>query len=162
MNKKVELWDAYNSDYEKIEGVTLIRGQEDKIPKGVYHLVCEILVRHIDGTYLLTKRSPDKILYPNMWEASVSGSVLQNETEIEGALRELREETGIIADKLEFLSKELGKTCWHIRFLCVVDCDKHSIQLREGETCDYKWLSASEIHAMSDKELLGWQMRKHI
>ena len=51
----MELWDAYNSNFEKIEGLTLVREEQDKIPSGVYHLVCEILVRHTDGTYLLMK-----------------------------------------------------------------------------------------------------------
>ena len=42
----MELWDAYNSNFEKIEGMTLVREEQDKIPAGVYHLVCEVLVRH--------------------------------------------------------------------------------------------------------------------
>ena len=54
----MELWDAYNSSFEKIEGMTLVREEQDKIPAGVYHLVCEVLVKHVDGTYLLMKRDP--------------------------------------------------------------------------------------------------------
>ena len=33
----MEIWDAYDRNLEKIEGMTLIRGE--KIPEGVYHLV---------------------------------------------------------------------------------------------------------------------------
>ena len=160
--KKPELWDAYNSDYEKIDGVTLIRDDEVNFPEGAYHLVCEILVRHVDGTYLLMKRDPTKPLYPNMWEATAGGSALKGETDIEGALRELREETGIVADKLEFLDKSIGGHCWHVRFLCITDCDKNSIKLQEGETCDFKWVTGEEVLSMSETELVGWQMKKHI
>ena len=156
----MELWDAYNSNYEKIEGMTLVRDEE--IPQGVYHLVCEVLVRHVDGTYLLMKRAPTKPLYPNMWEATAGGSALQGETAEQGAMRELREETGIVADKLEFLEKTLAQTCWHVKFLCVTDCDKNSIKLQKGETCDYKWVTAEEALAMTDSELVGWHMRKFI
>ena len=156
----MELWDAYNSNYEKIEGMTLVRDEE--IPQGVYHLVCEILVRHVDGTYLLMKRDPTKPLYPNMWEATAGGSALQGETAEQGAMRELREETGIVADKLEFLEKTLAQTCWYVKFLCVTDCDKNSIKLQKGETCDYKWVTVEEALAMSDSELVGWHMRKFI
>ena len=162
MSKQPELWDAYNSDYKKIEGLTLVRDEDDKIPAGVYHLVCEVLVRHVDRTYLLMKRSPEKPLYPNMWEATAGGSALKGESALEGALRELREETGIHADSLEPLDKSLGKTCWHVRFLCVTDCDKNSIKLQEGETCDFKWVSAAEVLAMTESELVGWQMKKFI
>lgn len=160
--KKPELWDAYDSNYQKIEGLTLIRDDEANFPEGAYHLVCEVLVRHVDGTYLLMKRDPTKPLYPNMWEATAGGSALKGESDVEGALRELREETGIVADKLEFLDKSIGGHCWHVRFLCVTDCDKNSIKFQEGETCDYKWVSAAEVLAMTESELVGWQMKKHI
>lgn len=47
----MELWDAYNKDFEKVNGTTLIRGET--IPNGLYHLVCDVLVKHTDGTFLL-------------------------------------------------------------------------------------------------------------
>ena len=158
----MELWDAYNSNFEKIEGMTLIREEENKIPEGVYHLVCHVLVRHVDGTYLLMKRSPDKPNYPNVWEATAGGSVLQGETVLEGAFRELREETGIISDKLEELDRSVARANCHVRFLCVTDCDKNSVKLQPGETCDFKWATAEEILAMPESELISWPMRKHI
>ena len=123
----MELWDAYNADHEKIEGAVLVRGEDDTFPDGMYHLVCEVLVRHVDGT-----------------------------------LRELREETGIVADKLEFLDKSLGKHCWHVRFLCVTDCDKNSVKLQEGETCDFKWVTAAEALSMTENDLINEPMRKFI
>ncbi len=50
----MELWDAYDGNFSKIDGMTLVRGNE--IPDGVFHLVSEIIVRHSDGTYLLMQR----------------------------------------------------------------------------------------------------------
>ena len=44
----METWDAYDKDFNKIGGVTLIRGE--KIPEGVYHLACDVIVRHTDGS----------------------------------------------------------------------------------------------------------------
>lgn len=158
----MELWDAYNSNFEKIEGMTLVREEQDKIPSGIYHLVCEILVRHTDGTFLLMKRDPTKPLFPDMWEATAGGSALRGESAMEGALRELREETGIVTETLEQLDWSLGKTCIHCRFLCVTDCAKDSIKLQKGETCDYRWVSAQELLAMPDSELVGYQMKKFV
>lgn len=157
----MELWDAYNSDFEKIDGLTLIREEENKIPAGVYHLVCHVLVRHVDGTYLLMQRDPHKA-YPNMWEATAGGSALKGESPLQGALRELREETGIEADSLEPLDRTLGQTCIHCRFLCVTACDKESVKLQEGETVNFRWASGEEILALSEQELVSWPMRKHI
>ena len=149
----MELWDAYDRNFKKIEGITLIRGEESSIPKGIYHMVVLILVRHVDGQYLLMRRSPGKA-YPLYWEATAGGSVLQGESAIEGALRELREETGIIADTLEE-KERFVKDETH-------SCDKESVILQEGETCDYKWADKEEILAMGDDELLSHTMRKYV
>ena len=57
----MEIWDAYFKDGTPA-GVDLIRGE--KVPEGLYHIVCEILVRHTDGDYLLMQRDFEKIGYP--------------------------------------------------------------------------------------------------
>lgn len=158
----MELWDGYNSKFEKIEGLTLIREEEDKIPEGVYHLVNHILVKHTDGTYLLMKRDPTKPAYPNMWEATAGGSALQGESALESAFRELREETGIVADSLEELDWSLGRSSIHCRYLCLTDCSKDSIKLQEGETCDYRWVTAQELLAMKESELIGMEMLRYV
>lgn len=59
------LWDAYDAHLNNIDGQTFVRGE--KIPKGLYHLVCEIIVRHQDGMYLLTQRDERKN-FGGMWE----------------------------------------------------------------------------------------------
>ncbi len=42
-----ELWDAYDVGLNKLDGITLERGKE--LPNGVFHLVCEIAVKHKIG-----------------------------------------------------------------------------------------------------------------
>ena len=44
----IELWDAYLKTGE-LAGCDLIRGEV--IPDGLYHLVSNIIVRHIDGSF---------------------------------------------------------------------------------------------------------------
>ncbi len=70
----MELWDAYDSDFHRIEGMVLTRGEPVK--EGLFHLVCDVLVKHTDGTYLLMKRSAGKH-FGGMWEASAGGSALE-------------------------------------------------------------------------------------
>ncbi len=159
----MELWDAYDKDFNIIEGMMLIRGQEKDIPEGVYHLVCHILVRHADGTYLLMQRDPRKP-YPSMWEATAGGSALKGETDMEAVERELREETGIEADELY----EIGRTisdethCVYVEYFCTTDCDKDSILLQEGETVAYKWADKDTILSMSEDELLSHRMQTYL
>lgn len=88
----MEKWDACNESMNRIEGMSIVRGEP--IPNGYFHLVCEILVRHTDGSYLLMQRDTRKP-FGGLWEASAGGSALQGESPKECAIRELEEETGI-------------------------------------------------------------------
>ena len=102
----MELWDAYDSNFKKIDGVTLIRG--NKISNGLFHLGCDILVTHTDGSYLILQR--DKVKrFGGMWEATAGGSSLQGEAPLECAFRELSEETGIVAESLTEVGRELSR-----------------------------------------------------
>lgn len=159
----MELWDAYDKEFNIIKDMTLVRGEESKIPTGIYHMVVLILVRHTDGQYLLMRRSPGKA-YPLYWEATAGGSVLQGETAMEGALRELREETGINVGTLEEMERFVKDETHSVYFVfvCVTDCDKESIILQEGETCDYKWIDKEELLSMGDGELLAQTTRKYV
>lgn len=125
----MEIWDAYYED-GTLAGFELIRGQQ--IPDGLYHLVSEVLVRHIDGSYLLMQRDHNKPNYPGLYEASASGSALKGESALCAAIRELKEETGITANKLEQIYYYIGMDTIYIGYLCNTDCDKHSITLQDG------------------------------
>ena len=93
----MEIWDAYNKHFEKLEGMSLIRGEP--IPEGIYHLVSDIIVRHTDGDYLLMQRDSRKH-HGGMWEATAGGSAIQGEDPYACAVRELQEDTGIESDDL--------------------------------------------------------------
>ena len=53
----MEIWDGYWED-GSLANIDLVRGEP--IPNGIYHMVCEILVRHTDGDYLLLQRDSRK------------------------------------------------------------------------------------------------------
>lgn len=149
----MELWNAYDRD-QNILGFDLVRGEA--IPEGVYHLVCDTVVRHVDGDYLIMQRDFNKKVYPGFYGVGAGGSVLKGESPLEGAVRELAEESGIIAKQ-----EDLAQIHFHIsdktqsiyyKYLCVTDCPKDSITLQEGETIDYKWLSKDEFLAFMDSD----------
>ena len=155
----MERWDAYDSHFQKVEGVALIRGEP--IPEGLYHLVCGSLVRHRDGTYLLMQRDRRKH-YGGMWEATAGGSALQNETPLECAARELREETGITSRELTEVGRVQSGNTVYAEFLCVTDCRKDSVRLQEGETIAYQWVSKEQLLAMQKEELVTERMQEYI
>lgn len=136
----METWDLYTEDGHR-SGLTMTRGE--KVPEGYFHMVCDVLIRHTDGDYLLMLRSPEKRFYPGLWESSCGGSVLAGEDAVTAARRELREETGILCKELEEISYTVNKLFHsiHYSFLGITDCPKDSVILQPGETAGYRWVS---------------------
>lgn len=157
----MEKWDAYDKSLNRIDGMTLIRGEQ--VPEGCFHMSCEILVQHTDGSYLLMQRDARK---PSggLWEASAGGSALQGESPKECAIRELEEETGIRATEMVEVGKLLhyGYKSYVVEFLCITDADKESIRLQEDETIAFKWVSGKELLEMSRKELATQRIQNFI
>lgn len=156
-----EFWDAYDNNFNKVNGITLIRGET--IPDGMYHLVCEIIVKHIDGTYLLMQRDFRKH-FGGMWEVTAGGSALKGENPLMCATRELKEETGLVAKDIKEIKRIVhdGHRSLYVEYLCVTDCDKDSIILQEGETVDYRWVDRDVLLGMSEHEMASKRAMKLI
>ena len=146
----MEVWDSYRKDGTKAD-VDLVRGQP--IPEGLYHMVCEVLVRHEDGEYLLTRRALCKKAYPGRYEASCGGHAVKGETALDAITRELREETGICDGRfreIDSFTEEDG-CLFHI-FLCETGCDKMALTLQREETIGYCWVDARQMRAFVNSE----------
>jgi len=140
-----EIWDAYDRQGHML-GYQIPRSMAKSLSQGVYHIVVNIYVLRSDGCILTTQRSRNKT-YPLMWEIT-GGSILSGETPLEGAVRELFEETGIQADMSNL-----------IKLYCYIDdvrhCIYHSymvhipmdtkIHLQIGETMDYAFLNIEDF-----------------
>jgi ADP-ribose pyrophosphatase YjhB (NUDIX family) len=152
----MELWDAYTRNGAKTGGV-LVRGQ--KMWPGIYHLVCEVLVRHVDGDYLCMIRSRQKPNYPLYPECTAGGSALLGETALDCIRRELREETGIEWNDFETVAVTIRdyNSCIFHSYICTVDWPKDRVTLQEGETEDFEWLSEEQFVALlnSDRMIPG-------
>ena len=155
----MEIWDGYLMDGTPANR-DLLRGEP--IPEGLYHLVCEILVRHIDGEYLLMRRDPRKPNYGGYYEATAGGSALKGEDKVSCAKRELLEETGISAKDLMEIGRYTSHDTIYYNYLCVTDCDKTSVSLQEGETVSYKWVSENDFIAfVNSDEMIDIQKERY-
>lgn len=154
----MEIWDAYKQD-GSLAGCDLIRGEE--IPKGLFHLVSEIIVKHKDGMYLLMQRDWKKPNFPGLYEATAGGSAIKGEEPYDVAVRELKEETGIDAKELNQIYRCTSKDTIYYGYICETDCDKDSITLQEGETISYLWLTKEEFlkFVESDKYVQSYKKR---
>jgi ADP-ribose pyrophosphatase YjhB (NUDIX family) len=159
----MEIWDLYDEKGNKT-GETWERSLAKEIPEGRYHIVCDILIRHRDGDFLLTLRDSRKEMYPGCWEASAGGSALAGETPEEGARREMQEETGLKAEKLELISitRKPDSRSVVYAFIAMVDAAKDSVMLQEGETVDYQWMKLSALRKMiRDEPVLAIQYPRY-
>jgi 8-oxo-dGTP pyrophosphatase MutT (NUDIX family) len=143
-----EIWDVYDK-HRELTG--RLHRRIDPLPPGDYHLVVDIWILNSDGKFLVTKRSPNKG-FANMWECT-SGSAVAGDDSLTAALREVKEETGLIlhpsAGKRAFTvyGDEFFLDIWLFR----QNFELSDVVLQEGETCDAKIASQNEILTMIKK-----------
>lgn len=149
----MEVWDLYDETGRKT-GETWERSRAREIPEGRYHIVCDVLIRHRDGDFLLTVRDPEKEMYPGCLEASAGGSALAGETPEEAARREMKEETGLEAEKTELIgvTRNPGTRSAVYAYLAAVNCGKDSVCLQKGETSGYRWVDTPTFLRMIREE----------
>ena len=149
----METWDLYTAEGQRT-GMTMTRGE--KVPEGYFHMVCDVLIRHTDGDYLLMLRSREKKVYPGRWESTCGGSALAGEDALTAALRELREETGIVLEHLEEIDRSVQRhfNSIHYSFLGITDCPKDSVTLQPGETEGYQWVSEAEFKEFVNSDII--------
>lgn len=143
----MELWDIYNK-YRQKTGRTHERGTP--IPEGDYHMVVHVWIINDKGQFLIQKRQPWKIGWPNMWDCSAAGSAIIGDSSIEAAKRETKEELGLdlnIKNTERLLSIKFSHgfdDVWFVK----QNVDINHLKLQHEEVADAKWASQEEIKKM--------------
>ena len=146
----MELWDVYDANRKPLHR-THVRGLPMR--SGEYHLTAFVWIFNSAGEVLLTKRSPEKLAFPNFW-ALTGGAVLAGESSICAARREVREETGIRAELEEFklMDSYKRKNCICDLYFLKKDAPLTTLVLQPGETCDARWVSRKEFEKMAERK----------
>ena len=148
-----ELWDILDVNGCKT-GRVIERGQP--MYAGEYHLSVHVWIHNQKGEWMISKRSPEKERFPNIWEAC-GGAAVTGEDSLTTALRETKEELGIALDpdKGRLFTKVIhenqhppGGSCMADVWIFSHDCPIDNIILQPGETCDARWENADTIRAM--------------
>ena len=144
----MEIWDLYNAKREKLER-EWIRGP--KLPENCYHLVVHVWVKNNKGEYLISQRAENRLSFPLMWECT-GGSVLKNESSIDGAIREVKEEVGIDLDRdngkliLSKIREEFNDIfdVWLFEYNGEINLEKATTD----EVKQVKWLTKEDIREL--------------
>lgn len=129
----------------------MLRGT--RVPEGYYLLLVSILTQNSRGEILVTRRAPEK-KYAGRWEIT-GGCVQSGETALQGAVRELREETGIEAGVHEVLhcGTRIRADYIHEFYKVRKDVPLSEIKLQPGETDDAKWVTAAQFREMAERHM---------
>ena len=144
-----EFWDVYDEN-RVFQNRTIRRG--DPFAEGEYYVCCEVWLVNSKGEMLLTQRHPGKKA-GGLWEF-VGGGVLAGETTAQGAVREVKEEIGILLteSELSLLHVHRQRNYFMDVYLVKKDVDIASVVLDENETTDAKWVSKEELSVMIEKQ----------
>ncbi|MBR3504429.1 MAG: NUDIX domain-containing protein [Clostridia bacterium] len=142
----MEYWDLYDVNLRPL-GRTHRRG--DPMPEGEYHLGVDVWVVNARNEILLTLRAPEKRALPNEWE-NTCGSVLAGESAAEGAMRELREETGIVAgpEELRAFAYRLAYHTHLFTYILRRDVLLSGLSFQPGETVDAMYVTPEKLDEM--------------
>lgn len=142
----MEFFDLYTSTGKPL-GRKIMRGAP--VPRGEYHIVVQVMTINHSGEILLTQRVPEKTS-GGKWECS-GGCAVAGESGKEAAIRELREETGIIADEGELTLEWTLTTDGMLRdfYVLIRDVPLCDLKLQDIEVCAAKWVSFERLCEMS-------------
>ncbi|MCD7892589.1 MAG: NUDIX domain-containing protein [Erysipelotrichaceae bacterium] len=144
----MEYQDLYDKHHQKIDK---IHKRGDMMLENTYRMVIHVCIFN-DNKMLIQKRASNKSSWPNMWDVSVGGHVLVNETSEKAAMRETKEELGIDID----LTNQCPILTNHFEngfddfYIVVKDVEK--IVIQEEEVSEVKWASENEILEMIDNQ----------
>ena len=156
----METWDLFDSERQPLLR-THLRGEQMNV--GEYHIVVEIWTVDSNKNVLVTLRDPQKEEYPDKWE-NTGGSALSGEGSRQAAVRELFEETGIIAQEgeLSLLGTVQEQSAFVDTYLLRRDICISKLTMQKGETVDAKWISLEQLNAMIEDESLALPTGKRL
>ncbi len=149
----MELIDILDEEGNKT-GKTATIGQLHK--EGQWHKVVGMIVYDFDKNILMQQRALKEKSDPGKWDIAGAGHINSEETEIEGIIRELKEEIGLhlredqikffMSYKKEVTKKDVNKKHLEDIFIAQIDSKKnHTFTLQKEEVEQVKWLKVEEV-----------------
>jgi isopentenyl-diphosphate Delta-isomerase len=130
--------------------------------KGLWHPIVHLWIYNSKSEILLQKRSPDKIVHPNVWDVAVGGHVSAGETLMQAVLKETGEELGltipstdiIFFERVKFEIEMLGGW-WNRVFIwsytAPLEVEASKIKFQKEEITAMRWIGIKDL----EEELKG-------
>jgi isopentenyl-diphosphate Delta-isomerase len=157
----IELLDVVD-DQGRPLNITKLRSQIHQ--NGDWHRTVHVWIKNSYREVLLQKRSLEKGSFPNMWDISCAGHIAAGQTNVAAAIREVREELGIIIHEkdLDYLFMIKSQSIQHEGafvdneindvYLVEKDLSLSEIHIQQEEISEVKWISIDHLkHALISK-----------
>lgn len=143
----MELVDLYDENRVPLGRVA---ERHAKRAPGEYRMVVHVCIFNSLGQLLIQRRSPEKTIWPELWDVSVGGGVDAGETSRQGAVREVGEELGYDLDLTGLrpavtVNFEGGFDDF---FVVTWDLDLRNLRLQKEEVSDVRWATLEETMDM--------------
>ena len=123
--------------------------------EGIWHKAVVVFILNGKKQVLLQRRSPNKKLWPNLWDITAGGHVLAGEFGFQAIIRECQEELGITLDpkEISFLGastyiNEKGAIInkhFNEYYIATKEVDTTRLTLQPEEVAEVKWVDQEEI-----------------
>jgi isopentenyldiphosphate isomerase len=144
----------------------IIGHEERKIvhKKGLLHREVHIWLYTPKGELVFQMRSPTKETYPNLLDASIGGHVDTGEEWLESAVKEAREEAGLIVkpDDLTFIEQhrvnvfdpvtKMTNNNLRNNYALAFNGDIGDLRIEEGEITDFELWPIDKLFELNDEE----------
>ena len=132
-----------------------IECRDDCHKYGFWHKAVALFIINSKDQVLLQRRSPNKKLWPNLWDISAGGHVLAGEFGFEAIIREIKEELGTNIDKNDILfigsaistniKGDITNNHFNEFYIVNKDIDISSLVLQTEEVSEVKWFEKDDI-----------------
>jgi isopentenyl-diphosphate delta-isomerase type 1 len=132
-----------------------IETREQCHKQGLWHKAVVVFIINSKKQVLLQRRSPNKKMWPNMWDITAGGHVLAGEFGFQAIIREAKEELGLDLYKndITFIGSAISTNIkgdiinnhFNECYIARKDIDETELKLQEEEVSEVKWIDKDEI-----------------
>jgi len=147
-----EMFDVLNENGEFTNKVV---SREICHKEGLWHRATVVFIINSNNEVLLQKRSSIKKMWPNLWDITAGGHVLDSEFGYQSVIRETKEELGLDIDLSDLLfigsttssniKGDINDNHFNEYFIVNKDIDITKLILQEEEVQDIRWFNKEEV-----------------
>ena len=132
-----------------------IESRDDCHKYGFWHKAVALFIINSNDEVLLQRRSPNKKLWPNLWDISAGGHVLAGEFGFEAIIREIKEELDADIEKNDILfigsatstniKGDIINNHFNEYYIVNKNIDINKLTLQLEEVSEVKWFGKEDI-----------------